>query len=248
MQQLTAWISVAALAVGCGAGMTASQHYAAALGADGWDAARPHCGALPDPGARAECLVALTERWDRPLEDCDAIDDPRWSQECRFLYAERAARAGQLDAAFAACDTTPVFGRECAYHLIREAARAVVDRPPAALAGVAAPYAHLTRAPDAEHLLYKAYFRERVAAGSPIDPTGCPGPACEQAAREELGVHLPGVRRSRADFCTADVRTLAGTIWTPGPMTDAWVTAWRVGPCHAPPPVGPPRAPKTDGP
>lgn len=238
MRQLT--LALGWLAAGCAPSLTASQHYAAALAAPDFDAGLPHCDALPDAAARAECAVALTERWSRPIDDCARIADDRWAQECRFLYAERAARAGDLDAAFAACDGTPTFGRECSYHLIRQAAQAVADRAPADVVGLAAPYTRLARAPDAERLFWKAWVRERLAHGTRIDPSGCPVSACEEASFDELRVHLPGVRRSRPDFCTADVHTLGGSVWVPGPLTDAWVTSWRVGPCHAPPPVGPP--------
>lgn len=231
------------LIVGCEAPKAASELYVNALQAPDWPTALSSCEAIRTEPNRSDCLTAITERHERPVDDCTRITVDRWAQECRFLYAERAARAGELDAAFAACDGTQAFGRECSYHLIREAARAVLDKPPSEVPDVAKGYAALTRAPDAEQLFWNAYFRERLAQKKPIDPTGCPGQACLDGALHEMKLHLPAIKRSHSDFCAADADTLGVDIWARGAVTASWVEAWRKGPCRAPKPEGPPLAP-----
>lgn len=214
---------------------TTSEHYAAALVAGDWAGAHRECAAIEGEPARSDCLVAITERHDRPLADCSEIADPGWAQECAFQFAERAAQAGHLDEAFAACDNTPAFGRECSYHLIRQVADRQLDKPIAEVSDAAAPYASLARAPDAERLFWRAWFRGRLRRDVVIDPTGCPTQACEDAALDEMKTHLPGFRRSRPDFCTADVTTIGETVWAHTALTTQWVSAWRSGPCTTTP-------------
>ena len=228
---------------GCSPSATESQNYLNALTAAGWASALSSCEAIDREPARSDCLTAITEKHARPIEDCERITVDHWAQECRFLYAERAARAGELDAAFAACNGTQAFGRECSYHLIREAARAVLDQAPAQVPDFAKGYTALARAPDAERLFWNAYFRERLALRTLIDPTGCPDLACFDGALHEMRLHLPGIKRTRSDFCTADVNTLGEAIWARGATTARWVEEWRQGPCRAPKPEGPPLAP-----
>ncbi len=221
--------SLLALA-GCSSPST-SESYASALGAETYDAAHTHCVAISEEPTRSDCLVAISERHEQAISVCAEVAVDTWAQECRFQFAERAAKAGDLESAFAACDSTQRFGRECSYHLIREVARTVIDRPPAEVGDRAAPYAKLTRAPDAERLFWKAYFRERLASGVAIDPTGCPTPRCFEGAREEMQVHLPNLRKARPDFCTADVTTLTDTLWVENEQTIRWAGDWQRAEC-----------------
>ncbi len=213
--------------------LTPSQHYAAALAATTWDDAHGHCVAIRTEPARSDCLAAATEALGRPIADCADIKVDHWAQECRFQYAERTALTGDLADAFAACDGTPEYGRECSYHLIRQASHRVVDKSPDKITDPfgGADFARLTRAPDAERLFWKAYFRERLANGVLIDPTGCPTQACTDGAQDEISLHLPGVMRANAAFCEADPATVGGTIWRPTPTTNAWIEQWRLRPC-----------------
>lgn len=214
--------------------MTSSQHYAAALAATAWADAHEHCVAIPAEPARSDCLATISERHDRPVADCAEIGVDHWAQECRFQFAERAAAAGKLDEAFAACDGTPEFGRECSYHLIRQVSRRVLDKSPAEVGDPFAgtgDYGKLQRAPDALRLFWKGYFRERLANNVLIDPTGCRDKACIAGARDEMNFHLPAVKRATPDFCTADPATLGSTVWAHNELTNGWVAEWRVQPC-----------------
>ena len=220
---------------GCGStGLTLSQHYVAAIAAGAWDEARAHCTAILAEPARSDCLATINEAHRRPLADCADIAVDHWAQECRFQFAERAAAAGKLAEAFAACDGTPEFGRECSYHLIREVSRKVLDKSPSEIGDPfegTGDYGDLKRAPDALRLFWKGYFRERLANDVVIDPTGCPDTDCLSGARDEMNFHLPRLKRAVPDFCTANPATLGSTLWAPNEITDAWVAEWRVQPC-----------------
>lgn len=187
------------------------------------------------------------ERFDRlGPTDCELVPEGLWRDECVFLYAERAAAAGDLPTAIAACETTR-FGRECSYHLLRAAARAVVDAPPAEAALRIAPYQGLDDARDAPRLFWKAWFREQGAVDRPIDPTACPDEACRAAAREVLLTRLgawfsaqgPGACDQPAPTGTDGARR----VWVDGPTTRAWVDTWLRTNCARlrDPRAGPPR-------
>lgn len=240
------------LLVACAAPSDA-ERYRAALGAGDWSEARRSCGEIRGETNRADCLVAAMERFDRlGPEDCALVPPGLWRDECTFLYAERLARAGQVPEAIAACEVTG-FGRECAYHLLRAAARATVDEPPTVAARMIAPYTGMTDAHDAPRLYWKAWFREQAAADRPLDPTGCPDEPCRAAAREvllqKLGARLSaeGPRLCEGGPVPPD---FGGRImWVESPLTRGWVDQWRdrncvrllgpgVTPLGGPPPPG----------
>jgi len=243
---------ILALWLGCD-GRTDAQRYRDALAATDWETARADCLRLADPD-RSDCLLAVMERLDRLApEDCALVESPLWRDECTFLYAERAAGAGQLDQAFAACNATG-FRRECSYHLIREAARGVLEAPADVAAARIAPYASLPGAPDAPRLFWRAWHRERLARGIAVDPAVCGADtACVQLARETVSTTLAGMAAARgAEAFCADPPT--GTdpsgkvVWVAAEPTLGWVRTWVERHCAppAPPPAGIP-APSTPG-
>ncbi|MFN7145142.1 MAG: hypothetical protein ACK4YP_15300, partial [Myxococcota bacterium] len=138
--------------------------------------------------------------------DCDGILAGVWRDECVFLYAERVAAAGNAAAGFAACEDTS-FGRHCTYHLIREGARAVLERPLAEAAVATDAYAGLRLAPDAERLFWQTWFRERMGRNQPVDPTDCGAlprgvDTCRQGARDTVELSLRGLARAKGTrFC-----------------------------------------------
>ncbi len=208
--------------------------YRDALAAPTWHDARALCGRIPAV-QRDDCLVASMDTHGRLDEhDCDAIADGVWRHECVFLYAEREARAGNLSRAFAACEAT-AFGRECTFHLVREGARAATDLPLAEAAVVAVPYADLPRAPDAQRLFWRTWFKERLEAKEPIDPTGCATMDCVGGAKETLYLTLTSLARAPGGtFCGGafpDGRVGARELWRPGPLTAGWVTEFVDGAC-----------------
>ncbi len=233
--------------------------YRDALRATSWEEARGLCRRLPEAD-RPDCLVAAMEalgRLDRA--DCDDIPAGVWRDECVFLYAEREARAGNLAEAFTACDTT-VFGRECSFHLIREGARSVLDLPLSDAVPAAIPYDGLPRAPDAQRLFWRTWFRERLERKVPVDPTGCPTADCSAGARETILLTLNAFARAQgAAFCAGgplpDGRVGARILWVEGPETVGWVAEFVDGECarregrvRGPPRPPTPPAPSTHAP
>ncbi|MDP2313273.1 MAG: proline-rich domain-containing protein [Pseudomonadota bacterium] len=208
--------------------------YRDALAAPTWDEARGLCERLPEADV-PDCLVAAMEVQGRLDEaDCDVLPKGVWHDECVFLYAEREARAGNLAEAFTACDRT-VFGRECSYHLIREGARAVLDRTLEEASPAAVPYTGLDRAPDAQRLFWRTWFRERMEKKVPVDPTGCPTRDCLDGARETVLLTLNALARAGgAGFCEGpppDGQSGARVLWVEGPETIGWVTEFVEGEC-----------------
>lgn len=241
----------ALLLLGCAAPSDAAA-YRAALHASDWDQARDACTEVDDPTSRADCLVAAMERFDRlGPEDCQLVPAGLWRDECVFLYAERLARAARVPEAVAACERTG-FGRECAYHLLRAAARETVDEPPARAARMIAPYTGMSDAHDAPRLFWKAWFREQAARDRPLDPTACPDATCVAAAREVLLQKL-GARLSAAGpaLCTGPVPAEDGSrrLWVESPLVRGWVDTWQARNCARlvdPPPGSGPGAPALD--
>ncbi len=238
----------------CGDGRSDAQRYHDALTTPEWSTARASCEALASPTARPDCLLAAMERLGR-LEraDCALVADPLWNDECVFLYAERAARAGDLADAFAACNETR-FRRECSYHLIREAARTVLDRPAAEAATRIAPYTSLPGAPDAPRLFWRAWHRERLAEHFPIDPAACGDDAtCVAGARETILVTLTAMSTARPEgLCgvpePSGVTPSGRVTWVESPQTRTWVHHFVENDCarrrDGPPPGAPePRSP-----
>lgn len=184
--------------------------------------------------SRSDCLLAVMEAHER-LErtDCAVVPEGRWHEECLFLFAERANKAGRLEQAFAACDETS-YGRECSYHLIREAARTVRDEPPARAGAAVEPYRALSRAPDAPLLFWKAWYREQAARGRTIDPTGCPDKDCLAGAREIVFQRLNGTfMADPAAWCAwvpKPGEPVDGVQMPPPPPTGKGVPAWVATP------------------
>lgn len=240
------------LLLGCGDGRTDAQRYHDALSTSDWETARASCAALTATTARPDCLLAAMERLDR-LEraDCALVEDPLWADECVFLFAERAARAGDLNQAFDACNETR-FRRECSYHLIREAARAVLEVPAAEAAGRIAPYTSLPGAPDAPKLFWRAWHRERLAEHIPLDPGACGTDAvCVAAARETLLTTLSAMSTGRAEGLCGEPEptgvTPSGRVtWVDSETTRGWVHHFVENDCarrRDGPPAGAPGSP-----
>lgn len=205
-ERLPAVLGLAVL-FGCSSG-TDAERYRAALGAPGWEEARHRCEGLADPRNRGDCLVAVMEQHQRlDVHDCDALEPGLWYDECLFQFAERANKAGRLDEAFAACESSR-FGRECSYHLIRQAAWGVIDEPLDEAIAAASPYRGLSRAPDAPHLFWQAFFREIARLGRTIDPRGCPDADCWSGARDVVFQRLNGM---------ASADPAAWCAWVPPP-------------------------------
>lgn len=187
--------------------------YRLALAAPTWDEAHDRCLALADPRNRGDCLVGAMERHDRlDPADCAELDAGLWYDECLFQFAERANKAGRLEDAFTACETSR-FGRECSYHLIREAAWRVIDEPLDQAIAAAAPYRGLARAPDAPHLFWQAFFRELGRLGRTIDPSACPDADCRSGARDVVFQRLNGLY-------TADPAGWCAWVPAPGAAVD----------------------------
>lgn len=217
--------------------------YRDALRAETWEEGSALCRRLPEEDA-PDCLVAVQEalgRLDRA--DCDAIPAGVWRDECVFLYAERVAAAGDAAAGFAACEGTR-FGRHCTYHLIREGARAALERPLAEAAVATDAYAGLRLAPDAGRLFWQTWFRERMSRNHPVDPSGCGAlprgvEACHQGALDTIELSLQGMARARGhSFCKGpppDGHAGERTLWVRTPETEAWVAAFVARACPRPP-------------
>jgi hypothetical protein len=186
---------------------------------------------MAEPGA---CVVAVAEAHGR-LEraDCDVVTDALWKDECVFRYAERAAKAGQRDAAVAACESTR-FGRECTFHLIREGARGVLKEDVPTASAAIDPWRAVRLAPDAPRLFWRTWFRERLAAGTPVDPAGCADEDCLTGAREAIYTTMAAVARASEDFCGGELPSGQlgdKTIWVDGDRTRAWVAEWARNEC-----------------
>jgi hypothetical protein len=210
---------------------TEAERLREALTAPTWEEARAACLSLEESGS---CLVSAAEAHHR-LEraDCDAVADPLWKDECVFRYAERASKAGQRDAAVAACEATR-FGRECSFHLIREGARAVLLDDVATAAAAVDPWRNVRLAPDAPRLFWRTWFRERLGKGVAVDPTGCPDEDCLTGAREAIYTTMSAVARASKDFCGGalpDGRLGDKQIWVDGERTRAWVGEWARSEC-----------------
>lgn len=217
-------------------GMSEAARYQAALHAPDFEEAARHCERLSSVNSKGDCLVASMERHNRLNEaDCERVPAGLWREECLFLYAERAAAAGDLQAAFATCDRIN-FGRECSFHLIREAARAVRDVPIDQAGAAIAPYRTLDRAPDAPRLFWKAWFRERQEVNIPVDPTGCPDLDCEWGAMQPVFMLLnTRVRDDAAKLCSAPITGVepdGRVLWADTPLTRAWVSGWQNAECR----------------
>ncbi len=233
----------------CADGRSDAQRYHDALTTDDWGSARSSCEALTSATARPDCLLAAMERLGRlDRDDCAIVADPLWNDECVFLYAERAARAGDLADAFSACGQTR-FRRECSYHLIREAARTVLDRPATEAGSRIAPYTTLPGAPDAPKLFWRAWHRERLAAQIPIDPAACGADAvCVHGARETILVTLTAMSTSRPEgLCGVPEptgTTPSGRVtWVDTDLTRDWVHRFVHNDCmrrESGPPAGSP--------
>lgn len=218
------------------------------MAAPSWPEARAGCEAIRDGESRADCLLAAMEVHGRlNPEDCAIIAPGRWHDECLFLFAERANKAGRLDEAFAACQESG-FGRECSFHLIREAARTVKDATPAEAIRAVEPYRGLARAPDAESLFWQAWYREQAAEGLPVDPTSCPDDVCRDAARAIVFQRLNGLFTANpSGWCSwvpAPGEPLAGVAppappvtgrgqpaWIASPLVEEWVVKWSLRNC-----------------
>lgn len=179
--------------------------------------------------ARDECLVSQAERFAAGAEACEAVLDPKWNGECRFQLAERLVRAGQAAEAMTLCSATP-FARECSYHLLREAARAVISQSPGEAAAALDAWRSMPGAADSPRLFWKAYFRERRGADLDDDPTTCPDDVCRRGARETFFETVRAVYRSdRAAFCAMPPTTVSG--WLTTPETTEWLTTWSRDTC-----------------
>jgi hypothetical protein len=118
------------LLLGC---RDAAADYRAALATGDWDEARRLCLDL-DQALAGDCLVTAMGRLGRlEVDDCALVKEQLWHEECLFQYAERAAAAGQLEPAFAACAAS-AYGRECSFHLVRQASEKVLTESPAVAA------------------------------------------------------------------------------------------------------------------
>ena len=205
--RLTAAVAFGVGFAACGSD-TDARAYREALTAPTWEQARVLCVSLRDPTNRGDCLVGAMERHERlDMGDCADLEPGLWYDECLFQFAERANKVGRLDEAFTACETSR-FGRECSYHLIREAAWRVIDQPLDQAIAAAAPYRGLARAPDAPRLFWQAFFRETGRLGRTIDPGGCPDADCHSGARDVVFQRLNGL-------FTAD--PAAWCAWVPAP-------------------------------
>ncbi len=212
-----------------------SRTYIAALHASDWPSAEAGCRRIRPVPLRAECLVAVMEAHEAITEErCEEVPDGKWQEECIFLLAEQEAAAGRMESAFAACNRTG-FGRECAFHLVREGARAARDLPPAEAAMWSVGWDGLESAPDAATLFWKAWFREQLVAERPINPAECPNPACIGAAREVLFTTLASaaIADAGAMCITRTLSPLLGArlLWESGPLTDRWVAGWTDKEC-----------------
>lgn len=178
--------------------------------------------------------------------DCREIRSDLWQAECLFLYAERAARHGQMAAALDACADSARFARACSFHLIRQSVQRQKDAPIADAAAEAARLPEMPLAPDAQGLFWRDWWREQLARQSPggrpadpapLDARTCPPtpavahpgappmPACEQGAREVLmGVMEIRIRsrfQTGHDPCAA--RSLPDLPWPDAPPMQAWM-------------------------
>lgn len=208
----------------------AAADYRDALAAPDWDAARGLCLRL-DQALAGDCLVSVLGRLGRTERaDCDVVKEQIWHEECLFQYAERAAKAGQLQAAFDACEAS-AYGRECSFHLVRQASEGVLDREPAEAAAVIGPYLAMEAAPDAPRLFWRAWWRDRLAKKLPVDPTGCPDDACRQGAQETIYTTLHALARAQGEAFCGTLPTSART-WVSNPTTDAWVREWQQSECR----------------
>lgn len=208
----------------------AAADYRAALGASTWEEATGLCLRL-DQALAGDCLVSAMGRLHR-LEraDCELVKETIWHNECLFQFAERAAQAGQLQAAFDACSAS-AYGRECSFHLVRQASDTVLDAEPAVAATKVAPYLAMEAAPDAPRLFWRAWWRDRLGKGKPVDPTGCPDDACRQGAQETIFTTLHALARARGEAFCAEVPSNPHT-WVSNPTTDGWVRDWQASECR----------------
>lgn len=225
------WALVALL--GCD-DRTPAELYRDALRAETWESARAACLRL-DGREEADCLLAAMEAHGRLEEDdCAAIPKGVWRDECLFLYAERVAKAGDVEAGLATCEGIG-FGRECSFHLIREGARTVLRASMVDAAQRSLDYSGLTHAPDAERLFWKTWHRERLEAKIPLDPTECPNETCSTGARQTLLLTLNGIARARGEgFCDGSMPENASServLWVKTAETDAWVAEYVDGEC-----------------
>lgn len=187
------------------------------------------------PGLRAECVAVVADAHatlDRSV--CDGLPGGVWHDECIFQYAERAAKAGQLPDAIAACNDTR-FGRECSFHLLRDAAEAMWEDPMEKVTAFVKTWPSMDRAPDAGRLFWRTWHRKRLVERLPVDPTGCPNDDCLLGARDVIYQSLNGVAKARgADFCLNppfDGWVGEREMWAYNDTTHAWFQEWATTEC-----------------
>ncbi len=181
---------------------------------------------------RDDCLLAAMREHDRRVRsDCDRISEGRAKGECLFAYAERVVKVDPAEA-MNACAATQ-YARECSYHLLREAARAVEEKPPAEALAAIEPWRAISAVADPDRLFWKAYFRERIDRKLVIDPEGCPGPECLAGARETILSAMNGRLKADRSLCSVPI---SDERWVDSPTTRGWIDTWKRNECRERPP------------
>lgn len=229
-----AWAAAATFAAGCREEPTTAEIWQKALAAPTLAEGVALCNQGP-PGLRAECVAVVADAHatlDRSV--CDALPGGLWHDECLFQYAERAAKADKLPDAIAACNDTR-FGRECSFHLLRDAAEAMWSDPMDKVTGFVKTWPSMERAPDAGRLFWRTWHRKRLVERLPVDPTGCPGDDCLLGARDVIYQSLNGVAKARGpDFCLNppfDGWVGEREMWVHNATTSAWFQEWATTEC-----------------
>lgn len=254
-------LSVLSVLSACGPRTDAERYRAALVEADAYGPAAALCADIGDRGARGDCLIAVMERFQRlEIADCDAIRDGLWHDECVFALAERARAHGDLDRGLELC-LQGRFARSCSWHLLQDEVEASLEDPPKAAELRIAAFAHARRIPDAAVQFWMIRFRERSAAGHPLDEADCEGlkdsRSCEAAVIGYVRQILDAVgNANREQTCNAArgerVKVGQAPAWAAGPVAlraeDDWVRMrCAEGAKRLPgdePPMPPPRRPQ----
>lgn len=223
-------IDLLLLLISCGA--SDAQRYSAALKAPDFEGAQALCLGVRELHSRGDCLATVGGLFDRKMmEDCSVFPEGLWKNECAFQTAERLWRAQQPEDAMQGCLQTG-FARECSFHLIQAASRSRVGRSPAEAAEPLVLLRQMTWTPDVESLYWRSWWRESMAKGQALDPTGCTEPACELAALDMLNEILDLRHRANPAYCDTlkksitDGRDVSGGSWRRGDQVDAWLAHW----------------------
>lgn len=172
--------------------------YARALHAATFEAQQALCDDVRDAAARSDCDAAGTERFGR-YEGCGTEAMEPWRSECFFRAAEALAHRGDHVAAMHACAVAGLFARNCDTHVMESLAmahlRETLPEAATAIGAVAGEVLATTTTVD----FWRAWVRNRIREGLPVEPEACDDRWCTAGTRHEIKAAVE--TRMKEDGC-----------------------------------------------